>query len=229
MERLYTTDSAGNEGPEFVPVENDQLIIKPVPIVITTNSAKKAHDGTALTSGGTVTIGADDDDQVGKVTSDLTTGVNEIELRNGEKVVIEIEGSQTDVGNSKNDVVVHWSDDRSTGSQKNYTVTKNLGTLTVYDYTAEFDPNTTDSVLGMPEDWEGDSNPYTLPGNEPTRAHSNFEGWTINSDGSGTVYQPGGSYTYPIFVTRIEDSDGCEILRKMEQRGGCSHLRSKRR
>ena len=206
--QLTTTDSAGNEDFEYIEVTNNQLIIKPVPIVITTNSAKKAHDGKALTAGGEAVIGASDD-PAGQTTADLVPGTNPVTLRNGEKVVITIDGSQTDLGSSKNNATVHWNQTSGGAKQQNYTVTKNLGTLTVYDFTAEFYKNTEDDVHGMPSDWEGDIQPpgsrvYTLPTNEPTRAHSKFEGWTTDSEGTGTVYQPGGSYTYPDDETDVK-------------------------
>jgi|GEM_PF-6049555 len=197
---------------ENIEITDSQLIIKPIPIKIVTESARKAHDGTPLTAGGTVTIGADDDDQNfpdGPVTVNIEPGQKSVTIpladRN-EVVVVEITGSQEDVGSSQNTVAVHWSNEDTTAKQHNYTVTKSLGTLTVYDFTAEFDKNTSDTVHGMPEDWEGDApnREYKLPSNEPTKEHSTFHGWNTKPDGTGDDYAPGSTYTYPANETDVK-------------------------
>ena len=81
--------------------------ITPAPLTITTGSANKVYDGTALTND-TVTI----------------TG-----LQRGDSVSITATGSQTAVGSSTNTYNIVWDNAKAS----NYTVTENLGTLTVTD------------------------------------------------------------------------------------------------
>ena len=82
------------------------LTIKPAQLTITTPSATKVYDGTALTRpNGTVTG-----------------------LVNGETATVTATGSQTAVGSSKNGYTIAWG----TAKASNYEIVKeNLGTLTV--------------------------------------------------------------------------------------------------
>ena len=84
---------------------NGTFRITPAPLTITTGSANKVYDGTALTSG-TFTV----------------TG-----LQRGDSVTITTSGSQTAVGSSRNTYSIVWDG----AKEANYTVTSNLGTLTV--------------------------------------------------------------------------------------------------
>ncbi|MGI6237097.1 MAG: beta strand repeat-containing protein, partial [Candidatus Excrementavichristensenella sp.] len=79
-------------------------------VTITTGSDSKAYDGTALTEG-TATI-------AGLVT--------------GESVTLTATGSQTEVGSSDNTYDIEWDNAKAS----NYTVTNNLGTLTITENAA---------------------------------------------------------------------------------------------
>ena len=82
--------------------------INPAQLTVTTGSATKVYDGSALTS-------------------------DELEIQgvvSGERLVAATNGSQTEVGSSTNGYSINW--DRSTAKQSNYTVVSEvLGTLTV--------------------------------------------------------------------------------------------------
>ncbi len=80
--------------------------IKPAKVTITTDSASKTYDGTALTAGGRIEG-----------------------LVNGEEVSFKAIGSQTSVGTSENTYSLVWD---KTAKEGNYTIDKvTLGTLTV--------------------------------------------------------------------------------------------------
>ena len=83
---------------------NTQDVVTPAPVTITTESATKVYDRIPLTAGVSITG-----------------------LQNGETVTVSATGSQTDVGYSTNGYSIDWGDTNS----ENYTVTENLGTLTV--------------------------------------------------------------------------------------------------
>ncbi len=80
------------------------LKVNPAPLTVTTGSASKAYDGTALTA---------------------TAGITG--LVNGETATATATGSQTDVGTSNNTYTLSWG----TAKAGNYTVTETLGTLEV--------------------------------------------------------------------------------------------------
>ena len=82
-----------------------KLIITPAPLKIWTGSASKIYDGTPLTNPEASVTG----------------------LVNGETATVTATGSQTDVGESKNTFEIKWDSAKSS----NYTITKDLGTLTV--------------------------------------------------------------------------------------------------
>ncbi len=80
-------------------------------LTVTTPSAKKAYDGTAL-----------------------TTGSKDASIKgfvNNEKAPFSVTGSQTKVGSSKNTYKIDWESSEATAKQKNYQVSEKLGTLTV--------------------------------------------------------------------------------------------------
>jgi len=79
--------------------------IAPAPLTVTTPSATKVFDGTALTAEGSIS---------GFV--------------NGETATFETTGAQTEVGSSQNTYALTWD---GTASAPNYRVTENLGTLEV--------------------------------------------------------------------------------------------------
>ena len=85
--------------------------ITPKEYTVTTNSAKKVYDGTALTAGGKI------------------EGIVD-----GEVVVVHTTGSQTDVGNSPNTYELEWKK----ASSKNYKLKEDsIGTLTVTEQTID--------------------------------------------------------------------------------------------
>lgn len=94
--------------------------ITPAPVTITTESASKIYDGSALTASGEM------------------TGLVE-----GEEVSFTVTGSQTVVGGSSNTYKLKW--DKS-AKQSNYSVTESLGTLTV---TAQSFVDTDDGYKGL--------------------------------------------------------------------------------
>ena len=81
------------------------ITITPATLTVTTPSANKVYDGTALTAGGTIS------GFVNKETATFTTT-----------------GSQTEVGNSKNTYSIKWN---GTAKSTNYQISEAVGTLTV--------------------------------------------------------------------------------------------------
>ena len=107
----YTLNEGTNAENYLVgPLEFGELSVTPAPLTVTTGSAAKAYDGTPLTS-----------DQI------TVEG-----LVNGETAPFATTGARTQVGASPNTYDRIW-----TGSAKpdNYTITDNLGTLSVSDGT----------------------------------------------------------------------------------------------
>ncbi|MBR5345729.1 MAG: FecR domain-containing protein [Clostridia bacterium] len=97
---------SGNDANYTLSVINANYTISPAPLTITTGSASKIYDGTALTAPVTVT---------GLASSDES------------KVTITATGSITDVGSTPNTYTIDWGDVLST----NYTLTEEIGTLEV--------------------------------------------------------------------------------------------------
>ena len=87
------------------------LTVEPADLFITTPSATKSYNGTALTAA-----------------FDPSTGAGNISgLAEGETIAVTTTGSQTEVGNSANSYTIDWG----TTSSNNYEIHANLGTLTV--------------------------------------------------------------------------------------------------
>ena len=110
-----------------------QATVTQKPVTITTESASKIYDASALTAPGEV------------------EGIVE-----GETYGFEITGSQTLVGTSENSYVMTWAGEGNEYSAKsdNYTVTERVGTLTVTDGSEEEPINPEDVVKkthGTPE------------------------------------------------------------------------------
>ena len=106
-------------------VRPGRLQIVPAEITIATGSASKQYDGTPLTAGGTLTLTVD------KTTTEYTLNVgdNEITLATGDTITVKVTGSQTPVGGEEgnNTYEIVWGEVNS----NNYTIKKELGTLTV--------------------------------------------------------------------------------------------------
>ncbi len=102
-----TVNGIGNYTGEF----KKSYKITPKEYTVTTDSAKKVYDGTALTAGGKI------------------EGIVD-----GEVVVVHTTGSQTDVGNSPNTYELEWKK----ASSKNYKLKEDsIGTLTVTEQTID--------------------------------------------------------------------------------------------
>lgn len=95
--------------------------IVPAKLTVTTPSASKVYNGKALTAEGTIS---------GFV--------------NGETAAFTTTGSQTEVGSSTNTYAIDWT---GAAKQGNYTISENLGTLTVTE--------TTDEIIATPGNYNG--------------------------------------------------------------------------
>ena len=95
--------------------------IVPAKLTVTTPSASKVYNGNALTAEGTIS---------GFV--------------NGETAAFTTTGSQTEVGSSTNTYAIDWT---GAAKQGNYTISENLGTLTVTE--------TTDEIIATPGNYNG--------------------------------------------------------------------------
>ena len=87
----------------------------------------------------------------------------------------------------------------SDGENDYYSIAEVLGTIpkaAPVTYNITYNQNTADTVNNMPSAGQkphGTS--YTIPSTVPTRKGYTFAGWYTNSNGTGTSYQAGGSYT----------------------------------
>ena len=115
---------ATNPNYEDSPVVSATVQVTPATLTVTTDSLGKVFDGTALTAGGKVT---------GFV--------------NNEAATFAVTGSQTEVGSSVNDYSLVFD---QTAQQSNYTVVKDLGTLTVWPQS--IDPEDPDPDKPDPDD-----------------------------------------------------------------------------
>jgi hypothetical protein len=104
--RMVVTYKGGYSG-----TYETSMSIAKAKLVVTTPSAKKAHDGKALTTG--------------------STGASVKGFVNNETAPFTVTGSQTQVGSSKNTYKIDWTASEATAKEKNYTVSEKLGTLTV--------------------------------------------------------------------------------------------------
>ena len=95
--------------------------IVPAKLTVTTPSASKVYNGAALTAEGSIS---------GFV--------------NGETAAFNTTGSQTEVGSSTNTYAINWT---GAVKQDNYTISENLGTLTVTE--------TTDEIIATPGNYNG--------------------------------------------------------------------------
>ena len=115
----------------FEIVEDGKLTITPAPLTVTTDSANKVYDGTALTAPGSITG-----------------------LVNDETVTFTVTGSQTDVGSSTNTYSIVWGNVKAA----NYSLTEELGTLTVtaQSITPPVNPDDPNGYLGVQVDSPAD-------------------------------------------------------------------------
>ena len=102
------TDPEGNDvTAQFdVTAQPGELVVTPAPYSVTTESATKVYDGTALTASGKIEG-----------------------LLEGETANLKVTGSQTKVGASENTYTIEWT---GTAKESNYKLeSENIGTLTV--------------------------------------------------------------------------------------------------
>ncbi|MBP6161350.1 MAG: hypothetical protein KA485_00250, partial [Clostridia bacterium] len=133
----FTNNNANFANVKFVIVDGT-LTVEPKAVTITTGSAEKEYDGTALTDAIVIIDG----------------------LVYGETVTVTATGSQTEVGSSANTYEIEWDN----AMASNYTVTDNLGILTVT--AAEPDPTEPDPTEPDPTEPEPTEPEPTEP--EPT-------------------------------------------------------------
>ena len=118
-----------------------EIVVNPATVTVTTPNASKVYDGTPLTAAGTITG-----------------------LVNGETVSFATTGTITNVGTATNSYSLVWD---QTAKATNYTVSENLGTLTV---TAP--ANNNPSVTPTPPDNPRPNNP-TRPSGQTTEPTGN--------------------------------------------------------
>ncbi|MDM8204475.1 hypothetical protein QUW03_08890, partial [Faecalicoccus acidiformans] len=109
------------------------VTITPAPVTVTTESATQVYDGTALTARGSIEG-----------------------LVNNETATLNVTGSQTNVGSSKNIALIVWN---GTADENNYQVTNNFGTLTVISQS--IDPTDPTEPTPDPDNPDPDQPVYT--------------------------------------------------------------------
>ena len=105
-----------------------EIVVNPATVTVTTPNASKVYDGTPLTAAGTITG-----------------------LVNGETVSFATTGTITNVGTATNSYSLVWD---QTAKETNYTVSENLGTLTVTAPTNN-NPSVTPTPPATPSDNPG--------------------------------------------------------------------------
>ena len=118
---------------------NTTLRIVPAELTVTTPSASKAFDGTALTKADGATCEG---------------------LVNGETASFEVTGSRTEIGTSDNTYELTWN---GTAKQSNYRVTENLGKLTITDPAVEITKSLDNTGSGVDGTFlAGDNAQFTI-------------------------------------------------------------------
>lgn len=118
---------------------NTTLRIIPAELTVTTPSASKAFDGTALTKADGATCEG---------------------LVNGETASFEVTGSRTEIGTSDNTYELTWN---GTAKQSNYRVTENLGKLTITDPAVEITKSLDNTGSGVDGTFlAGDNAQFTI-------------------------------------------------------------------
>ena len=157
-------DAAGNDKTaNFTNVSkvNGKLTINPAQLTVTTGSDSKAYDGKPLT----------------KAEADITGFVN------NETATVTATGTITEVGSTPNTYTINWG----TTNKDNYTITENLGTLTITESSAEV-------VLTAPSDAKTyDGTPLTCngTGEKKVTASGLPEGFTVEATASGSATNVG--------------------------------------
>ena len=126
MNNATIVDGSGHDVTKnySISYEESKLVITPAPLKITTNSAEKTYDGSALTAGGKIEFTED-----GKTVTVADNANGMVQLKNGETVTFTVTGSQTEVGESKNTYTIEWN---GTAKEANYKIAEeDIGTLKV--------------------------------------------------------------------------------------------------
>ena len=118
-----------------VTLKSGTLKVTPKEVTITTGSAEKTYDGSPLTNSEASISG----------------------LVNGESATVTATGSITDAGSAENTYSISWNSAKSS----NYTVTSELGTLTVNPLPIEFDVGFrgAEEEIDIEEEGDGDDSP----------------------------------------------------------------------
>ena len=153
-----------------------EVVITPAPLIVTTPSASKVYDGTALTAGPAEIEGVQGDDVITATAA----------------------GTQTEVGQSANTIVIEWN-----GLRGNYDLTQNPGTLTVFPQS--IDPSDPDPDNPEP----GDPDPSDPDPENPDQPF--YTGVSVDSP-SDVVYD-GADHTWTPTVT---DGDGNVLVAKRD-------------
>ena len=126
MNNATIVDGNGNDVTKNYDIsyEESKLVITPASMKITTNSAEKTYDGSALTAGGKIEFTED-----GKTVTVADNANGMVQLKNGETVTFTVTGSQTEVGESKNTYEIKWD---GSAKEANYKIAEeDIGTLKV--------------------------------------------------------------------------------------------------
>ena len=110
----YTIRKDGEDVTALYPyaMVTGELTVNPKAATITTGSASKAYDGTALTC--------------------AEASITGLIAADESKVTVTAAGSQTEIGSGSNSYSISWG----TAKEENYTITESLGTLTVTENSA---------------------------------------------------------------------------------------------
>ena len=195
---LIRIDTALYSSPH-IEIEGGILTIKPVDVEVSTESAEKPFDNTALTKGGTVSFKEGEQSK----SADFTPEGGAVTLVHDETLNIRATGSQTEIGESENGYEVDWGkpedwgESASTAKPYNYNIKSgSLGTLTVYAGVT-FDENAGgDTVTNMPKNLKiTDMNDAMIPSDVPARSGYNFLGWALKDSATKADFQPGDKLT----------------------------------
>ena len=123
----------GSDSNYEITILNDTYTVKPATVTITTGSAEKYYDGTPLTCG--------------ELTVNGLVGNPRIEYAEGQRAVVTVTGSQTEIGESENTYSIDWRDYK----EDNYIVEATTGTLTVKGH----DEEVTFTAKGGSKEYDG--------------------------------------------------------------------------
>ena len=158
------------------------LKIDPLPLTIKTPDAEKPYDGEALTKseGATLDHSYWTANIGGTWTKAETAAPGEVTLGTGETITFNVTGSQTPVGSDDNTYSIDWGENKSS----NYSITADLGTLSVTPAALTVTVNDKTSAVYTGEEQEGYTFPESVTG---TGAKIDEAGYTVEGLGKGDV------------------------------------------